>query len=117
LMVFWFSIGNLPQQAITITSSMAFQCKNIAGQVRTMCNEWSAYTEPVLYSPAIHEDSLECSSWMDWIRQTVFPNEPVESVEFLYAGTRLKITSHLLRINLLYLCWCRQPSYHSWWKI
>jgi hypothetical protein len=28
---------------------------------------------------------------MDWIRQTEFPNEPVESVEFLlYTRTQLK---------------------------
>jgi hypothetical protein len=78
--------------------------------------QW-VYTEPVLYSHTIHEDSLECSAWMDWICQSKFPNELVESVEFPYARTRLKITSCLLWFSLLYLCWCRQPSYHSWWKI
>jgi hypothetical protein len=30
-----------------------------------------------------------------------------------------KIPSHSLwfRINLLCICRCRQPSYHSWWKM
>jgi hypothetical protein len=32
-----------------------------------------------------------------------------------YARSRLKIPSHLLwlGISLLYLCWCRWPSYYS----
>jgi hypothetical protein len=52
--------------------------------------QWaSTYFEPILSSPTICEDCLECNAWMDWICLIVLPNEPVEFV-FLNAGILLK---------------------------
>jgi hypothetical protein len=56
----------------------------------------------------------------DWISSRVCPDESIESIWCPYAGSRLKkIPSHSLwlGISLLYLCWCRRPSYYSCQKM
>jgi hypothetical protein len=49
---------------------------------------------------------------------TVCPDKSIELVVF-QCGSRLKNLSRLLwyGTNLLYLCWRRQTSYHSWEKM
>jgi hypothetical protein len=71
--------------------------------------------EPVLYSSPVHKDSSKCVSRKDWISSRVCPDESIESIWCPYDGSRLKIPSHSLwlGISLLYLHWCRRPSYYS----
>jgi hypothetical protein len=75
--------------------------------------------EPVLYSSPVHKESSKCVSWKDWISSRVCPDESIESIWCPYAGSRLKIPSHLLWLgmSILHLHWCRQPSYYSCQKM
>jgi hypothetical protein len=70
--------------------TMASKCKNTGKQVRGPSISWSDNDEPVLYSSPIHTDSSKCNSQKDWICSRVLPDEPIESMEFPYAGSRLK---------------------------